>query len=67
MRVTKKNYDNYKTIADCKYQKTFPYINSDAMDVICVRGVNIEGLHPAEYAPLCSQCVGRGCKNYESR
>ena len=67
MRVTNNNIKDYQAIESCKYQKTFPVMNVDALDVLCIHGVDIEGLAPYQYAPLCQDCVGKGCKNYQSR
>ena len=67
MRVTNDNIKDYQAIENCKYQKTFPIMNVDALEVLCTHGVDIEGLAPYQYAPLCSDCVGKGCKNYQSR
>ena len=67
MRVTNNNIKDYQAIENCKYQKTFPVMNVDALEVLCIHGVDIEGLAPYQYAPLCLDCVGKGCKNYQSR
>ena len=67
MKVTDKNYDEYLKIRNCKYQVTFPIINIDALNVICTRGVDIEGLAPYQYAPKCKGCIGKRCADIEAR
>jgi hypothetical protein len=67
MRVTDENYDEYLEIKKCKYQKTFPFMNIDALDVICTYGVDIKGLAPYQYGPKCKSCIGKGCSNMEAR
>ena len=68
MRVTGENWNEYEAIRDCKYQKTFPILNADAVEIYCTYGVDIEGLAAYQYAPKCKGCVGKSdCKDYESR
>ena len=67
MKVFAEDYAKYSVVCDCKYQKVFPYMNIDAVDVLCIRGVDIKGLAAYQYAPLCSDCEGEGCKQYEPR
>ena len=68
MRVTHENWNEYEAVCDCKYQQTFPFVNIDAVDIICTRGVDIEGLAAYQYAPKCKDCVGKAnCEYYESR
>ena len=43
MRITGANWNDFEAIRDCKHQQTFPILNVDALDVICTKGVDIEG------------------------
>lgn len=44
------------------------FFNKDALSVICIFGVETEGLAPYQYAPKCKDCMGKdNCKDYESR
>ena len=67
MRVTNNNIKDYQAIESCKYQKTFHIMNVDALEVLCIHGVDIGGLGIYQYDNLCLDCVGKGCKNYKSR
>ena len=67
MRVTNNNIKDYQAIESCKYQKTFPIMNVDVLEVLCTHGVDIEGLSPYQYAPLCLDCIGKSYKDYQSR
>ena len=68
MKVMGENWNEYEAIRDCKYQQTFPIFNKDALSVICIFGVETEGLAPYQYAPKCEDCMGKdNCKDYESR
>ncbi len=68
MRVTNENYDEYLAIKKCEYQRTFPIINADALDVVCTYGIDITGLAHYQYVPKCKQCIGKKeCKNYKAR
>ena len=68
MRVTSENWNEYEAVRNCKFQKTFPILNADAVEIYCTCGVDIEGFAPYQYAPKCKGCVGKGnCKEYESR
>ena len=67
MRVTIENYDEYLSVKNCKYQRTFPSFKGDNLYIICIRGVDIGGLAPYQYAPKCKGCVGKGCTDMEVR
>lgn len=64
MTVTDENYNEYlDTIRHCRYQVTFPSINTDTLYVVCTFGVNLENTPPQ----ACKECIGKGCKNIKVR
>ena len=67
MRVMHENYKDYEEIQDCKYQKAFPFMNKDELDVICTYGVDVKDIPAYKYAPLCSDCTGKNCGKYKKR
>lgn len=59
MTVTDKNKDEYfEVIAKCKYQVTFPSMNTDTLYVVCTYGVDTGKCLPQ----ACKECIGVGCK-----
>ena len=64
MIVTDKNSNEYfEIVQHCKYQVTFPSMNTDTLYVVCTLGVNLENIPPQ----ACKECVGNGCKNIKVR
>lgn len=64
MRVTDKNSSEYLDIIQkCKYQVTFPSMNTDTLYVVCTYGVDTKKCPPQ----ACKECIGVNCKNIEVR
>ena len=60
MTVTDENSNEYlEIIQHCKYQVTFPSMNTDTLYVVCTLGVNLENTPPQ----ACKECIGKVCKN----
>ena len=55
-------------IQHCKYQVTFPSMNTDSLYVVCTLGVNLENT-PPQACKECigKECIGKGCKNIKVR
>lgn len=59
MTVTDENCNEYlEIIQHCRYQVTYPSMNTDTLYVVCTYGVDTVKCPP----PACKECIGVGCK-----
>ena len=57
----------YELIRDCKYQRTFPSMNSNNIYTCCIRNLTPDEQRNFSVADInrCTDCVGSSCKHKE--